>query len=116
MAEDHRLNRFVALKTLNCNGLDTDLLKKRLQSEGRAVAATPHPNILAIYDIGEHDGTPYMTTELARGGTLSSRMHAGPLAVDALLDIAIPIAEGLAAAHRDGIVHRDVKPENILFL
>ena len=71
MAEDHRLNRFVALKTLNCNGLDTDLLKKRLQSEGRAGAATPHPNILAIYDIGEHDGTPYMITELARGGTLS---------------------------------------------
>jgi TolB-like protein/tetratricopeptide (TPR) repeat protein len=116
MAEDHRLNRFVALKTLNRDRADAAVLRRRLQGEGRAAAATPHPNILAIYDIGEHDGTSYIVTELARGGTLSSRMRGRPLAVDALLDIAIPIAEGLAAAHRDGIVHRDIKPENIVFL
>jgi serine/threonine protein kinase len=72
-----------------------------------------HPNILAVYDIGTYDGTPYIVSELLQGRTLRAALDHGPLVTRKAVDHAIAIANGLAAAHERGIVHRDIKPENV---
>ena len=86
----------------------------RFDQEARATAALNHPHILAIYDIGSHEGVPYLVTELLEGETLSQRVADGPLSPDKAVDVAIQVALGLVAAHERGIVHRDLKPANIL--
>ena len=91
---------------------DPDRLR-RFEQEARSVAALNHPNILAVHDIGTHDGSPYMVCELLEGETLRERLHGGILSPRKATEIAIQIAEGLAAAHDKGIIHRDLKPENI---
>src|SRR5215472_7525149 len=112
-AQDTRLNRDVALKILpDSFALDSDRLH-RFQQEARTVAALNHSNILGIYDIGQHEGSPYMVCELLEGETLRKRMEGGPISQRRVIECASQIAEGLAAAHEKGIVHRDLKPENV---
>ncbi len=112
-ARDSRLDRIVAVKVLPASfSADADRLR-RFEQEARSVAALNHPNILAVHDIGTHEGAPYMVCELLEGETLRARMHGGVLSPRKAVELAIQIAEGLAAAHEKGIVHRDLKPENI---
>ena len=112
-ARDSRLGREVAIKVLPGSfSQDVDRLR-RFQQEARAASALNHPAILTIHDFGEHDGAPYVVAELLEGGTLRARLAGGRLPVRKALDYAGQIARGLAAAHEKGIVHRDVKPENV---
>jgi eukaryotic-like serine/threonine-protein kinase len=112
-ARDTRLERDVAIKVLPSRiALDPDR-RARFEREARAVAALTHPHILAIHDVGSHDGTEYLVTELLEGETLRQRLEAGPVVPRKAVEIAMQIASGLAAAHEKGIVHRDLKPENI---
>jgi len=112
-AVDTRLHRNVAIKILPASfSSDTERLQ-RFTQESRATAALNHPNILAIYDIGEDQGAPYVVCELLEGETLRDRLRAGPLSPRKAAEYAQQIARGLAAAHEKGIVHRDLKPENI---
>ena len=113
-ARDTRLNRDVALKVLVGEATEDSGRFRRFQSEAESTAALAHPNIVAVYDIGQENGVPYIVSELVSGGTLASLLARGPVGVRRLLDLAVPIAEGLAAAHANGIVHRDLKPDNIL--
>ena len=87
--------------------------RERFDRKARAVAALSHPNIVAIYDVGTHDGAPYAAIELLEGDTLRSRIGTSPLPLRTAVDYAVQIARGLAAAHGRGIVHRDLKPDNI---
>jgi len=112
-ARDARLARDVAVKILPASlSADTDRLS-RFETEARAAGQLNHPNILAIYDIGTHDGSPYLVSELLEGETLGQRLGLGALAIHKVIDFAGQIAQGLAAAHEKGIVHRDLKPENL---
>jgi serine/threonine protein kinase/Tol biopolymer transport system component len=113
-ARDTRLKRDVALKVLAGAAIEDSGRFRRFQTEAQSTAALSHPNIVAVYDIGQEDRAPYIVSELVTGGTLTSLLARGPLPTKKLLDLAIPIAEGLAAAHARGIVHRDLKPDNIL--
>jgi serine/threonine protein kinase len=111
-ARDPRLNRDVAIKVLPPGFVtDPDYLR-RFEQEARAVAALNHPNIVAVYDIGEHGGAPYIVSELLEGDTLRGRIE-GPMSQRRAIEFAQQIARGLSAAHERGIVHRDLKPENI---
>ncbi len=112
-ARDARLKREVAVKVLpQALALDADRLR-RFEQEALATAALNHPNILAVFDIGTHQGAPYVVSELLEGETLRDRLRSGPLATRKALDHATQIALGLAAAHEKGIIHRDLKPENL---
>jgi Tol biopolymer transport system component len=112
-AKDPRLGREVAIKVLPASfSQDADRLK-RFEQEARAAGVLNHPNITAVYDLGEHDGAPYIVTELLVGETLRSRLGAGALPARKAIDYAIQISKGLSAAHEKGIVHRDLKPENL---
>ena len=112
-ARDTRLDRDVALKTLPTQIAQDPDRRARFEREARAVAALAHPNILAIYDVGSHEGTAYLVTELLEGETLRQRLRNGPEAPRKAVEMAVQIASGLAAAHEKGIVHRDLKPENV---
>ena len=112
-ARDGRLGREVAIKTLpETLSADADA-RARFAREARAVAALSHPNILAIFDVGEDSGVAYAVTELLEGANLRTHLADGPLPERRAADWALQIAEGLAAAHEKGIVHRDLKPENV---
>ncbi|MGA9587256.1 MAG: protein kinase [Terracidiphilus sp.] len=112
-ARDMRLNREVAIKVLpGLSTADSDRLR-RFEQEARAAAALNHPNILAVYQMGMHQRTPYLVSELLEGETLRERLKRGALPVRKVVDYGIQIAKGLAAAHEKGIVHRDLKPENL---
>jgi len=112
-ASDQRLGRDVALKILKPSlAHDQDRLR-RFEQEARAAAALSHPNIVAIYDIGMHEGAPYIVSELLEGQTLRDRLLNGPLPRRLAVDFAGQIAQGLVAAHEKRIVHRDLKPENL---
>jgi len=112
-ARDRRLNREVAIKVLPpAFSADADRLR-RFQQEAQAAAALNHPNILAVYDFGQHDESPYIVTELLEGETLRDRLHSGALPIRKATEYALQTTRGLAAAHEKGIVHRDLKPENI---
>jgi eukaryotic-like serine/threonine-protein kinase len=113
-ARDLRLNREVAIKVLPTSFSDDPQRMHRFRQEALAVAALNHPNILAVYDIGTQDnGSPYIVSELLEGESLRERLRAGPMPLRKAIDYALQIARGLSAAHDKGIVHRDVKPENI---
>jgi Tol biopolymer transport system component len=112
-AKDTRLGRDVALKILpESFARDADRLR-RFQQEARAVAALNHPNILAIHDIGEQAGSPFLVSELLEGESLRAALDRGPLPQRKTIEYGVQIAHGLAAAHEKGIVHRDLKPENV---
>src|SRR5277367_2600136 len=112
-ARDSRLKRDVAIKVLpKALSADADRLR-RFEQEALATAALNHPNILAVFDIGTSDGSPYVVSELLEGETLRERLRTGSISLRKALDYALQIAHGLAAAHEKGIVHRDLKPENL---
>jgi eukaryotic-like serine/threonine-protein kinase len=112
-AKDPRLGRDVAIKVLPESVSADPKALARFESEARAVAALSHPNILALHDVGEADGVHYAVTELLEGETLRGLVGRGLIPVRRALEIAHEVAEALAAAHGKGIVHRDVKPENV---
>ncbi|HYU79855.1 MAG TPA: serine/threonine-protein kinase, partial [Vicinamibacterales bacterium] len=113
-AEDVRLGREVAVKFVSEDLADDEQAVQRLRSEARAASALNHSNICTIYDVGEVDGHPFIVMELLKGLTLRERLQSGPVKVSQLLDIGIEVADALHTAHTNGIIHRDIKPGNIL--
>lgn len=114
LAEDTRLDRKVALKILpTAFALDEERMRRFLR-EAKAASALNHPNILTIYENGEADGINYIASEFVEGGSLSERVRHGTLGLEAVLDIAVQTASALQAAHEAGIVHRDIKPDNVM--
>lgn len=112
-ARDTRLGRDVALKVIHAAfSADADR-QRRFEQEARAAGLLNHPNILAIYDVGEHNGSPYFVSELLEGETLRDRLRGAALSQRKAIEYVLQIAHGLAAAHEKGIVHRDLKPENV---
>src|SRR6266700_5603110 len=112
-ARDTRLGRDVALKILpESFARESDRLR-RFEQEAQAVAALNHPNILAIFDTGQNDGSPFLVSELLEGETLRDVLERGPLSQRKAVEYGVQIAQGPAAVHEKGIVHRDLKPENI---
>ena len=112
-AHDARLARDVAIKVVSGEIAMQPDARLRFEQEARAVAALSHPNIVAIHDVGVIDGVPYAVTELLEGESLRARLGRGPLPWRDAAELGLAVAEGLAAAHGRGIVHRDVKPENL---
>jgi serine/threonine protein kinase/WD40 repeat protein len=112
-ARDPRLGRDVAVKILPGGAAAEADRLGRFEQEARAAGSLNHPNILAIYDIGTQDGTPYVVSELLEGDTLRDHLTGGALSSRKALDYATQLARGLTAAHEKGIVHRDLKPENV---
>src|SRR5512132_2069061 len=112
-ARDPRLGREVAIKVLPASFSDDADRLRRFEQEARAAGVLNHPNITAVYDIGTHDGSPYVVEELLEGETLRSELAGERLPVRRAIDYALQTARGLAAAHEKGIVHRDLKPENL---
>ncbi len=113
-AEDTKLLRPVALKFLPPSALGDDADKQRFLREAQAAAMLDHPNIAAVYEIDEVDGRTFLAMAYVDGPTLSARIAECPMKAEEALDVAIQIAQGLGEAHRNGIVHRDVKSANIL--
>jgi eukaryotic-like serine/threonine-protein kinase len=112
-AHDPSLDRTVALKVLSPSASsDADRLR-RFEHEARAAGALNHPNVLVVYDVGSHEGVPFIVSELLEGETLRERLKGGRLGPHKAVECATQIAQGLAAAHEKGILHRDLKPENL---
>ena len=114
LATDITAGRKAALKLLPVRFTGDAERLKRFQREARAVVGLNHPNILTVYEIGEHHSTHYIASELIEGETLRQRLMRGRIEVGEAVDVAIQVASALAAAHEAGIVHRDIKPENIM--
>src|SRR5262249_43309898 len=111
--EDTRLGRQVAVKFLS-GELSADAAAiDRFQREARAASALNHPHICAIYDVGQHDGLPFLVMELLDGTTLRKRINKKPLHIETLMEFAAQTADALDAAHSRGIVHRDIKSANL---
>jgi eukaryotic-like serine/threonine-protein kinase len=113
-AQDSRLGREVALKVLPAGVASDPARQQRFETEARAVAALNHPNIVAIYDVALQEQPAFIVSELVPGETLRGVIQRGPVPLKKVLDIAVQVADGLAAAHAAGIAHRDLKPENIM--
>ncbi|MGQ0762504.1 MAG: protein kinase domain-containing protein [Acidobacteriota bacterium] len=112
-ARDPKLGRDVAIKVLPASLSENADRLNRFEQEAQAAGALNHPNILVIYHIGTHDGAPYIVSELLEGETLRERMAGAAFPQRKAIDYGLQIAKGLAAAHEKGIVHRDIKPDNI---
>src|SRR5258708_31322372 len=110
---DERLGGDVALKLIRPASSDNPDHLRRFELEARAAAALNHPNIVAVYDVGLYEGTPYIVCELLEGATLRTRLAAGALPVRLAIDYSLQIVQGLIAAHDRHIIHRDLKPENL---
>src|ERR1700693_914685 len=113
-ARDTRLDRTVAIKILSETLAADPQFRDRFDREARAISQLDHPHICALYDVGEDRGTAYLVMQYLEGETLADRLTKGALALDQALQVAIQIADALAAAHKAGIVHRDLKPGNIM--
>ncbi len=113
-ARDSRLDRPVAVKILPVHLSDDPEAKQRFEREARAISALNHPNICTLYDVGHQDGTDFLVMEFLEGETLADRLRKGPLQLQQVLKYGIEIGQGLEKAHRTGVVHRDLKPGNIM--
>src|SRR5262245_15148267 len=112
-ARDTRLDRSVAIKVLPSHLANAEA-KQRFDREARAISALSHPNICTLYDVGHQDGVSYIVMELLEGETLSHRLVRGAIPPDQVLKYGSEICDGLERAHRSGVVHRDLKPGNIM--
>jgi Tol biopolymer transport system component len=112
-ARDTRLGRDVAIKVLPPEFASEPDRLRRFELEARAIAALNHPNILVVYDVGIHEGAPYLVEELLEGESVRERLRGGALPARKVIELAAQVCSGLAAAHEKGIVHRDLKPENL---
>jgi eukaryotic-like serine/threonine-protein kinase len=110
---DSRLDREVAIKMLPPDFASNEDRLRRFEQEAKATSALNHPNILTVYDIGEHEGSPFIVAELLDGEELRDRLDEGPIPLRKTIDYAQQIVSGLSAAHERGIAHRDLKPENL---
>ncbi len=115
-ALDERLGRPVALKLLNAERAGDGLARARFLREARTASTIDHPNIGTVYEVGEHEGQPFIAMALYPGESLRERLQRGPPTVDEVVSIANQLAEGLTAAHAAGVVHRDLKPANVMLL
>jgi len=113
-ARDTRLDRVVAIKVLASHLSSSPELKQRMEREARTISSLNHPNICHLYDIGTQDGTDFLVMEFLEGQTLGDRLRAGALPLPEVYKIGIAVADALAFAHRNGILHRDLKPGNIM--
>ncbi len=113
-ARDTRLDRTVAIKILPSYLSERPDAKQRFEREARAISSLQHPNICTLFDIGSQDGTDYLVMEYLEGETLADRLSKGPLPPEQVLKYGAEIAEGLEKAHRTGVVHRDLKPGNVM--
>ena len=113
-ARDARLNRTVAIKVLPAHLADTPDVRQRFEREARAVSGLNHPHICTLHDVGSQDGVDYLVMECVEGQTLATRLEKGPLPLAQVLERGAEIADALDAAHRNGVVHRDLKPGNIM--
>src|SRR4029078_9578399 len=113
-AYDNKLQRTVAIKLLPSEYVSQQDRRRRFFQEARAASALSHPHILTIYEVGEEDGRPYIAMEYIEGQTLRQKIKSNGLKLKEVLDIAIQIAAGLTRAHESGIIHRDLKHENLM--
>ncbi len=113
-AQDTRLDRTVAIKVLPQHLSESPELKQRLEREAKAISSLQHPNICTLHDIGSEDGLDFLVMEHLEGETLAVRLERGPLEMDELLTVGTAMADALDKAHRQGLVHRDLKPGNIM--
>ena len=114
LAEDTRLDRKVALKVLPPELAESAERRARFEREAKAVAALNHPNIVTVYSVEQSDGLHFITMELVRGKTLTALLPREGFALDRFFALAIPLADAVAAAHQEGITHRDLKPDNVM--
>jgi serine/threonine-protein kinase len=114
VAHDLRLDREVALKLLRADLAEQDGMRERVVAEARLAARLTHPHVVGVLDTGEHDGRPFVVMERLSGRTLRDELAAGPMPAERVRDVGLQVLRALAAAHELGIVHRDVKPGNIL--
>jgi len=112
-ARDTRLERTVAIKVLSERTAMNADLRARFERESKAISSLNHPHICTLYDIGRHEGTDYLVMEYLEGEVLSDRLKRGAMDVEEALTIATQIADALEAAHRQGLIHRDLKPDNV---
>ena len=113
-ARDLRLDRTVAIKVLPSHLSNNSEAKERFDREARSISSLSHPNVCQLYDVGAQDGISYLVMEFLEGETLADRLHKGPLPLPQFFKISMEICEGLEKAHRSGVVHRDLKPGNIM--
>ena len=113
-ARDKRLNRVVAVKILTKQVADRSELRARFEREAQTLATLSHPHICSVFDVGQQDGVDYLVMEFLEGQTLADRLERGAMPLDEALRTAIQLADGLDKAHRQGVVHRDLKPGNIV--
>src|SRR5271155_5424056 len=113
-ARDTRLDRTVAVKILPSHLSDNPEAKQRFDREARAISSLNHPNICTLYDVGHQDGIDFLVMEFLEGETLADRLRKGPLSTELVLKYGIEICEGLERAHKNGVIHRDLKPGNIM--
>jgi serine/threonine protein kinase len=116
LAEDTQLGRRVAIKLLPMKYAADERSRKLLMREARAAAKLDHPNICAIHEVGQYEGNSFIVMQYVEGETLAGRIERSPLNIREALDLAIQIAHALSEAHSHGIIHRDIKPQNVFGL
>ena len=113
-ATDTRLERTVAIKVMPDTITISEDLRARFQREAKAISSLNHPNICTLYDVGHADGIDFLVMELLEGESVAERLKKGPLPTAETLRVGIQVADALDAAHRQGLIHRDLKPGNVM--
>jgi len=114
VAEDTELSRKVALKVLPAEMAESEERRARFKREAKAIASLNHPNIVHVYSVEEAEGVHFITMELVSGKTLSSLIPKRGMPLGKFFEIAVPLADGVSAAHENGVIHRDLKPDNLM--